>query len=61
MFYVKIETDNDAFQDGDRRELLQLLQDVRDGLRNGHFSGTLRDSNGNIVGTWANNGKVTLD
>lgn len=56
MFQLKIETDNDAFQNGDRgaeiaRILVNLAETVRE-LGDEAWSDSIRDVNGNVVGYW---------
>ena len=58
MFTVKIDTDNDAFQEGDEDsyhapcdEICRLLRELADRLEGGMVETTpLYDSNGNCVG-----------
>ena len=59
MFRMEIATSNAAFVDAPGEELASILGDLAENLREGlgyapdaDVSGTLRDSNGNDVGTW---------
>jgi len=50
MFTLKIETDNDAFQNGDREfEIRRILDDIDLDYNN---RGIIYDINGNKVGSW---------
>jgi len=51
MFTLSIETDNDAFTNGE--EIARILKEVAIQLENGKEFGTLRDVNGNKVGNWS--------
>jgi hypothetical protein len=60
MFRVEIETANAAFVEQPGEELAAMLRDVAERVREAlgyapdtaHYSGILRDSNGNTVGRW---------
>ena len=53
MLKVRIETKNDAFQDGNRKvEICSLLDDIKYALKRGYEKGNLHDTNGNCVGNW---------
>jgi hypothetical protein len=52
MFTLKIETSNAAFEDGPD-ELARLVEYVAQAIRNGQSDGTVRDFNGNTVGSFA--------
>jgi len=54
MFTLTIQTENDAFQDGNAaRELARLLRRVAQRLPvMDEGSGRIQDSNGNTVGRW---------
>lgn len=52
-FTMKINMDNAAFDRGDGRELARLLREAATRLADvGESDGTLRDINGNTVGSW---------
>lgn len=54
LFVMKIESGSDAFSEYPREEVIRILQDVIDTMRYGEddfISKTLRDVNGNSVGT----------
>lgn len=52
VFRVKIETGNAAFSDGNRNyEIARILRELADKLEHGHEPATVRDINGNTVGT----------
>ena len=50
MFKVEIDTDNDAFADGQEQELSRILRYLADEVEAGNLERILRDSNGNRVG-----------
>lgn len=51
MFTLKIDTENDAFQDGNLElEVVRILQEVVKKIENGKDYATLIDVNGNKVG-----------
>ena len=50
-FTLKINTDNDAFQD-DQDELARCVRNVAESLKSGKTEGVVKDSNGNTVGSW---------
>jgi len=56
MFTLKIDTDNDVFQDGNRgRELARLLRKIADDikdLQDERWGNSIRDVNGATVGYW---------
>lgn len=54
MFTVRIDTDNDAFEDGygGLAELGRILNKIRERMALGDESGVCIDSNGNTVGGW---------
>ena len=56
MFTLKINTDNDVFQDGNRgRELARLLRKIADDikdLQDERWGNSIRDVNGATVGYW---------
>ena len=54
MITITINTDNAAFQDNESFEVIRILQRLVDSIRDGGYiqpSYTLRDLNGNTVGT----------
>ena len=55
-FYLLIEMDNAAFEDGPKDELLDCLSRVKDAIRmrgvGCGLRGQVRDINGNQVGGW---------
>jgi len=54
MFKIEFETDNAAFQDGDGpAEVARILQILAVKVEDGQTSGTVRDINGNTVGSWS--------
>lgn len=52
MFKLTIKTCNEAFADDPNEELARLLEHTASRLRDGLEADTLRDANGNTVGTW---------
>jgi hypothetical protein len=56
MFKLEIATDNAAFEDDPAYEVARILRGVLERVEHGGLvdtdSGTLRDSNGNRVGSW---------
>ena len=52
-FEVKISLENAAFDSDPRPELIRILYDLADRLRNSADSYCLQDENGNTVGTAA--------
>ncbi len=50
MFTVSIEFGNDAMQTG--TDVADALDDIARKLRGGYESGSVRDINGNTVGSW---------
>lgn len=54
MFTLTIKTDNAAFDEGDKGlEVARILRELANRLETqSQTSGTLRDANGNTVGTW---------
>ena len=55
MLTVTVETDNAAFGDTPEEALAEsarILRVVAGGMESGSLSGTVRDVNGNRVGTW---------
>ena len=53
MFKMKIETDNAAFDDGERiHEVARILREVADKVAAAHIAGTILDANGNSIGRW---------
>ena len=56
MFQVTIQTDNDAFQDGNReRELARILRELAKSIHTyGASEGKIRDINGNTIGSFRN-------
>jgi hypothetical protein len=51
MFTLSIETDNDAFTNGE--EIARILKEVVIQLESGKEFGTIKDINGNTVGDWS--------
>ena len=53
MFKMKIETDNAAFDDGERmHEVARILREVADKIDAARMGGTILDGNGNSIGRW---------
>lgn len=52
MFTLTINTNNDAFFNAPRHEIIRMLDVVVVQLQGGKESATLRDTNGNTVGEW---------
>ena len=52
MFTIKMETDNDAFQDDLHHEIKNCLHEVSEHILYGINEGSILDSNGNKVGTF---------
>ena len=54
MFTLRIETDNAAFEDDPREQIIQILIQAQIQVHDHYYdkSGSLRDSNGNTVGEW---------
>ena len=51
---IKINTENDNFQDGFlHEELSRILKELSEKIKNGTIPETLRDTNGNTVGNIA--------
>ena len=53
MFTLSIETENEAFTNGDGEEIARILKEVASQVENGKEFGTLKDINGNKVGNWS--------
>jgi hypothetical protein len=51
MFSLKIETKNAAFQDK-AEEIIRILESAISKIKDGDQEGTLRDTNGNLVGNF---------
>lgn len=52
MFNLKIETANDDFADAPERTVAAILRGIADQLDGGKMADTIRDPNGNTVGSW---------
>ena len=52
MFTLTVETSNAAFGDEPVLELVRILAEVSEALQAGHTRGTVRDENGNRVGSY---------
>lgn len=53
MFKLEIETGNAAFDDeGKAYEIARILRDLADKIENGAEAGSVRDINGNKVGSY---------
>jgi len=53
MLKIRIETNNEAFQNGNRKvEICSLLNDIKHALKRGYEEGNLHDTNGNYCGNW---------
>lgn len=52
MFTVKINTDNAAYADSPEYEIASNLEAIVEDLEFGFRSGSVRDRNGNTVGSW---------
>jgi hypothetical protein len=50
MFKLKIKTDNEAFTDDKKAEIIRILKDAILKLEQGNERGILLDVNGNLVG-----------
>ena len=53
MFTLSIETENEAFTNGDGEVIARILKEVASQVENGKEFGTFRDINGNKVGNWS--------
>ena len=53
MFALSIETENEAFTNGDGEEIARILKEVASQVENGKKFGVLIDINGNEVGNWS--------
>ena len=53
MFTLFIETENDAFTNGESEEIARILKDLARQVENGTWCGVLIDINGNKVGNWS--------
>lgn len=51
-FRIEFDTDNAAFEDALYEETKRILEDISDQIYYGHREGTIRDSNGNRIGSW---------
>ena len=52
MFTLKIDTENDAFQQDKSFECNRILEEVMFKLQDGYDEGIIHDINGNRVGKW---------
>jgi len=52
MFTLSIETENDAFTNGESEEIARILKEVASQVENGKDFGTITDINGNMIGNW---------
>lgn len=52
MFELKFATDNAAFEEAFETEITVILDRVAEKVRAGHREGTVRDTNGNTVGSF---------
>ena len=53
MLKIKIDTNNDAFQNGNRKvEIFNILDDIKNEIKRGYEEGNIHDSNGNYVGSF---------
>jgi hypothetical protein len=52
-FVVFIALENDAFQPAPQREIVRLLDEIRQALLRGRDGGGVVDLNGNKVGSWS--------
>jgi len=52
MFTLKFKTDNAAFGDDKSFEVLRILKDVSHKIEMGQTEGSIRDINGNTIGTF---------
>ena len=51
-FKMNIEMDNDAFTGDPAREVARILRNVAERFSGGEYAGTVRDANGNRVGSF---------
>lgn len=51
-FKLDIEMDNAAFEEFPEKELIRILRNTEDQIRNGKTYGNLIDYNGNSCGQW---------
>jgi hypothetical protein len=49
---VEFFTDNDAFMDDFKADVVHQLRNVADSISNGQLSGAVRDYNGNTIGRY---------
>lgn len=56
MFKLKFATDNAAFEHYAATETTRILREIAQQIKNGDLDGTVRDINGNIIGTYELNG-----
>ena len=52
MFTLSIETENEAFTNGDGEEIARILKEVASQVENGKEFGRITDINGNMIGNW---------
>lgn len=51
MLKIRIETKNDAFQNGNRKvEIFSILDNIKNDIKRGYEEDNVYDSNGNCVG-----------
>ena len=50
MFKMKFQTENAAFEND--QEVVRILKEVAEKIKNGASGGKIRDINGNTVGSW---------
>lgn len=51
-FVIRIELENDAFQEDRNAEIATLLREIADAVAGDQIQGTIRDINGNTVGSF---------
>lgn len=49
---IEFNTDNDAFTEDKPHECIRILQDICRRVALGDTQGTIRDINGNVIGSW---------
>lgn len=52
MFKMQFKTGNDAFAEYPKIEIFNILNHVGNRIKKGIFNGTIKDSNGNEIGSY---------
>ena len=53
MFELSFSTSNAIFEAGPEYEIVRILDDISNKVRDGYTSGNIVDLNGNSIGKWA--------